>query len=66
MVWTLSIVSVYEVWRQSRLGGRWRPPVWVMAFEYGAVIAAAVLMRVSGTMRRGNGAAQRYRLPESP
>jgi alpha-1,6-mannosyltransferase len=44
-VWTVSIVSVYEVWEQSRNGGRWITPVWVMAFEFGVVLAAAGFMR---------------------
>ena len=44
-VWAVSVLPVYEVWRQSRLGGRWRPPVWVMAVEYGSVIAATMLVR---------------------
>jgi hypothetical protein len=44
-VWTVSIVSVYEVWEQSRNGGRWVTPVWVMAFEFGVVLAAAGFMR---------------------
>ena len=48
MVWTISILSVYEVWRQSRLGGRWRPAAWVMALEYGAVVAASVVTRIAG------------------
>ncbi|HET7218372.1 MAG TPA: hypothetical protein VFJ02_10000, partial [Vicinamibacterales bacterium] len=44
-VWTISVLPVYEVWRQSRLGGRWRPPVWVMVVEFGAVIAATFATR---------------------
>jgi hypothetical protein len=46
MVWTISILSVYEVWRQSRLGGRWRPSALVMALEYGAVVVAGVVTRI--------------------
>ena len=45
MVWTLSILSVYEVWRRSRNGGRWIPPTWVMLFEFGAVVASAAVLR---------------------
>jgi len=45
-VWTVSIVSVYEVWERSRNGGRWITPVWVMAFEFGVVLAAVAFMRM--------------------
>jgi hypothetical protein len=45
MVWTLSILSVYEVWRRSRNGGRWIPPAWVMVFEFGWVVASAAVVR---------------------
>ena len=51
MVWTISILGVYEVWRRSRLGARWVTPGWVMALEFGAVIAA-LLIRL-GLWRRG-------------
>jgi len=43
MVWTMSILGVYEVWRRSRLGARWVTPGWVMAAEFGAVIAAVAI-----------------------
>jgi alpha-1,6-mannosyltransferase len=53
-VWTMSVIPVYEVWRQSRMGGRWRPPVWVMAVEFGSVIAAMLPLpqRNQGTQPR--------------
>jgi alpha-1,6-mannosyltransferase len=41
-VWTISILPVYEVWRQSRRGGRWIPPGWVMAVEFGSVVLAMI------------------------
>ncbi len=41
--WTVSALSVYEVWDLSRHGGRWITPAWVMIFEFG-VFAAAVGM----------------------
>jgi alpha-1,6-mannosyltransferase len=41
--WTVSALSVYEVWDLSRHGGRWITPTWVMIFEFG-VFAAAVGM----------------------
>ena len=43
MVWTLSILGVYEVWRRSRLGARWVTPWWLMTGEFGAVIAALAI-----------------------
>jgi hypothetical protein len=46
MVWTLSILSIYEVWRRSRSGGRWIPPTWVMLFEFGAVAVSAAVLRI--------------------
>ena len=51
-VWTVSVLPVYEVWRQSRMGGRWRPPVWVMVVEFGSVIAATLLVRRRLRMQR--------------
>jgi alpha-1,6-mannosyltransferase len=43
-VWSVSALAVYEVWRQSRRGGRWITPVWVMVWEFGSVIAAAAIV----------------------
>jgi hypothetical protein len=39
--WTISALSVYEVWDLSRQGGRWITPASVMIFEFG-VLAAAI------------------------
>jgi hypothetical protein len=44
--WTVSALSVYEVWDLSRHGGRWITPVWVMAFEFGVVVAAIAALAV--------------------
>ena len=38
--WTVSALSVYEVWDLSRHGGRWITPVSVMAFEFGVLVVA--------------------------
>jgi hypothetical protein len=46
MVWTVSILAVYEVWRGSRIGRRWVTPVWVMVWEFGTVVATAILIRL--------------------
>jgi hypothetical protein len=40
--WTVSVLTVYEVWNLSRLGARWVTPVPVMVFEFGVLLAAIV------------------------
>ena len=40
--WTVSALSVYEVWDLSRHGGRWITPVSVMTFEFGVLVIATV------------------------
>jgi hypothetical protein len=52
MVWTISILGVYDVWRRSRLGARWVTPWWVMAGEFGAVIAAIAIRLGRGRHER--------------
>jgi hypothetical protein len=52
MVWTISILGVYEVWRGSRLGRRWVTPPWVMVWEFGTVVLASMLLRLR--TRRGS------------
>jgi hypothetical protein len=48
--WTISALSVYEVWDLSRHGGRWITPASVMAFEFGVfILAAAVVFRYRRT-----------------
>ncbi len=42
--WTVSALSVYEVWNLSRLGARWVTPVPVMVFEFGVLVAAIVIV----------------------
>jgi alpha-1,6-mannosyltransferase len=42
--WTVSALSVYEVWDLSRHGGRWITPVSVMVFEFGVLLAASVVV----------------------
>jgi hypothetical protein len=44
--WTVSALSVYEVWNLSRLGARWVTPVPVMVFEFGVLVAAIVVVVV--------------------
>jgi len=38
--WSVSALSVYEVWDISRHGGRWITPASVLLFEFGVLIAA--------------------------
>ena len=45
-VWTVSILSVYEVWHQSRHGGRWTTPAWVMVCEFAAVVVGTAIVAV--------------------
>jgi hypothetical protein len=55
IVWTVSIIPVYEVWYQSRHGQRWRVPVWVLVEEFTAVIAAImIVVRRRGRTRRSH------------
>ena len=42
--WTISALSVYEVWDLSRHGGRWITPASVMLFEFGVLVAAAAIV----------------------
>jgi hypothetical protein len=39
-IWTLSILVTYVAWR--RVGVPWGVPVWAVAVQYGAVLAAAL------------------------
>jgi hypothetical protein len=57
MAWTVSTVSVYEVWDRSRHGGRWIVPVSVMIFEFGVLVLATLMMlrRVRGIPRGDSG-----------
>ncbi len=42
--WTVSALSVYEVWDLSRHGARWITPVSVMVFEFGVLVAAVIVV----------------------
>ena len=44
--WTVSALSVYEVWDLSRHGARWITPVSVMLFEFGVLVVAAADRRL--------------------
>ena len=53
--WTVSALSVYKVWDLSRHGGRWITPVSVMAFEFGVLAAAVVVLAVLRWRARRDG-----------
>jgi hypothetical protein len=43
--WTVSVLSVYEVWDRSRHGARWITPPAVMVIEFGALVVTFALVR---------------------
>ena len=50
LIWTLSIIPTYYVWRLRRLGQPWVVPGWIMVLEYGSMAVAAaivVLLRIT-------------------
>jgi alpha-1,6-mannosyltransferase len=44
LIWTLSIIPTYYVWRLRTLGQPWVVPGWIMLVEYGSVAVAAVII----------------------
>jgi alpha-1,6-mannosyltransferase len=44
MIWTLSIIPTYYVWRLRTLGYPWVVPGWIMFLEYGSVAVAAAIV----------------------
>jgi hypothetical protein len=46
IAWTISALSVYEVWDLSRHGGRWITPASVMLFEFGVFVIAIAIVAV--------------------
>jgi hypothetical protein len=44
MVWTVSILPTYFVWRLRSLGHEWQVPAWVLLLEYGSVAIAAAIV----------------------
>jgi len=56
LVWSMSALSVYEVWDRSRRGGRWVTPVAVMMFEFSVPILTALAIRPWSGRRREAGA----------
>ncbi len=44
MIWTVSIIPTYYVWRLRALGRPWLVPGWIMLLEYGFVAAAGAVV----------------------
>jgi alpha-1,6-mannosyltransferase len=44
LIWTLSIIPTYYVWRLRTLGQPWVVPGWIMVLEYGSVAVAAAII----------------------
>jgi alpha-1,6-mannosyltransferase len=44
LIWTLSIIPTYYVWRLHTLGQPWVVPGWIMLLEYGSVAVAAAII----------------------
>jgi hypothetical protein len=43
IVWTVSIIPTYYVWRLRALGQPWLVPNWILALEYGSVCLAVLI-----------------------
>ena len=54
-VWTWTVIPVYLVWEWAQYGARWRVPNWLMAVEYGAVLAAIAWVAFRRLGARGSG-----------
>lgn len=52
MIWTVSIIPTYYVWRLRALGRPWLVPGWIMLLEYGsiAIAAAAIVLHRSARL----------------
>ena len=44
LIWTLSIIPTYYVWRLRIVGQPWVVPGWIMLLEYGSVTVAAAII----------------------
>ncbi len=52
LVWSLGVLLVYRVWAIAATGGAWAVPSSILAWEYGAMLAAGVLVLVLSRVRR--------------
>jgi len=44
IIWTVSIIPTYYVWRLRTLGRPWLVPDWILLLEYGTVVIAAAII----------------------
>src|SRR5215475_1447279 len=44
IIWTVSIIPTYYVWRLRTLGRPWVVPDWILLLEYGTVVIAAAII----------------------
>ena len=51
IVWTVSIIPTYYVWRLRALGQPWLVPNWILLLEYGSVSVAALVIFFLGIGR---------------
>ncbi|HKW33926.1 MAG TPA: hypothetical protein VJN92_13035 [Candidatus Acidoferrum sp.] len=51
LVWTVSIIPTYYVWRLRTLGQPWVVPGWIVLLEYGSVAATAAIITLLGIRR---------------
>ena len=51
LIWTVSIIPTYYVWRLRTLGQPWVVPGWIMLLEYGSVALAAAIVAFLRTRR---------------
>jgi hypothetical protein len=51
LVWTISIIPTYYVWRLRTLGRPWVVPDWILLLEFGSVVIAAATVAFLGFTR---------------
>ena len=66
LIWTLSIIPTYYVWRLRTLGQPWVVPGWIMVLEYGSVVVAAAIIALLRGSRSGTLPCSRDRVGQSP
>ena len=58
-VWTVTSLLTYVVWHPAFRQPGWEPPAWILAIEYGSIVAAALWCARSQLCRRKRSAAPR-------
>jgi hypothetical protein len=51
LVWTVSVLPVYDVWARARAGGRWTVPFYIQVLEFGVMIGASVFLATRSRRR---------------